>query len=234
MTNLKKSQSQKPRNLDWALIVALISLIGSAIFFMGQFSAKLTSTEERIKETNNKVDKLNDRLDGIIGEIKEKIDSNKITPSNDPIVFMDGRLGSGLNMGVASSGGISNWVEVSGYINMKYPAKQKWGSVFITVGEPTQKPRPARDYSNYRKIVLEMKGEKGGESILIGLKDKDNPDDGSESKARLTLTSDWATYELNLNENFKTADKKKLYVVTEFVFESRPQSILVRKIQFIK
>lgn len=240
MTNSKQAQTHKPRGLDWALIVSLVVLIGSAIFFMGQFSAKLNLTEERIKETNEKIEKIDDRLDGFIEEIKNaqenaKEDLKEIASlGNDPIVFMNGRLGSGLNMGVNTSGGFTNWVVVSNNISMKYPGQQSWGSVFITVGESTQPPRPARDYSKYSKILLEMKGEKGGETVLIGLKDKDDPDDGSESKLRLNLTNDWGVYELKIAENFVTANLKKLYVVTEFVFETKPQSIYVRKIQFIK
>lgn len=240
MTDSNKTPKQKPSKLDWMLIVSLLALIGSVIFFMGQFSAKLNIAESRIIEADEKIEKINNRLDGFIEEIKNVNENAKkdlketISSWTDPIVFIKGKLGSGLNMGVNTSDGITDWVRVSNNITMKYPGRQSWGAVFITIGEPTQPPRPARDYSKYNKLLIEMKGEKGGESVLIGLKDKDDPDDGSESKTRLNLTRQWGIYEIKIKENFITTDLKKLNVVSEFVFESKPQTIFVRKIQFVR
>lgn len=240
MTDSNKTPKQKPSKLDWMLIVSLLALIGSTIFFMGQFSAKLNIAESRIIDADEKIERINNRLDGFIEEIKNVNENAKkdlketISLWTDPIIFINGKLGSGLNMGVNTSDGITNWVKVSNNITLKYPGRQSWGSLFITIGEPTQPPRPARDYSKYNKLLIEMKGEKGDESVLIGLKDKDDPDDGSESKTRLNLTKQWGIYEIKLKENFITTDLKKLYVVSEFVFESKPQTIFVRKIQFVR
>jgi hypothetical protein len=152
---------------------------------------------------------------------------------NNSIVFLNGRLTSGLNMGVNSSDNQTGWVKIiDSSICMSYPANQIWGAVFITVGQPTHPPRPARNFSTYNQLVLELKGQKGGETVLIGVKDNEDPDDGSESKIRLNLTKEWAEYRINLRENFKTAELNKLYVVTEFVFEDKPQNICARKIQY--
>jgi hypothetical protein len=155
-------------------------------------------------------------------------------PPASPIVFLDGKLGSGLNMGVNTSEGQTNWVSMNGVdLCMSYPNMQKWGAVFITVGTPTNPPRPSKNYSSFNRLILELKGQNGGETILIGLKDNQDPDDGSESKVRLTLTNIWAEYSINVND-FQTAEMKNLYVVTEFVFENRSQTICARKIQFMK
>lgn len=158
------------------------------------------------------------------------------TLQENPFVLLDGKLGSGLNMGINTSEGITNWARMNGNeLCMSYPDKQFWGAVFITVGKPTQPPRPSKDFSRYRSLVLELKGEKGGETILIGFKDNQDPDDGSEAKLRLTLTKDWTQYPINdLAQNFPTAEFKNLYIVTEFVFEDKPQTICARKIQFLK
>ncbi|MBI5324256.1 MAG: hypothetical protein HZB41_03075 [Ignavibacteriae bacterium] len=241
MTNSKQNQTQKPRSLDWALIVALVTLIGSAIFFMGKFSANLESAHEKIKGSDEKIYELNRRIDNIFEEIKKAKDSAKedlkeiASQQDDPIVFSNGVLGSGLNMGVDSYEKRKNWANVSNKImTINYPGGQSWGSVFITIGEPTLPPRPARDYSKYRKLILELKGKKGGETVLIGLKDNYDLDDGSESKVRLNLTKDWGIYQIILYDNFTTADLTKLYVVTEFVFDTNPQTIYVRNIHFLK
>jgi hypothetical protein len=245
MNNTTKKQntshSYRPRNLDWALIVAIVTLIGSAIFFIGQLSAKLESANEKIETTNDNVEKLNDRLDNIILVIQnikiDKQDENKEVTAlgDDPNIYLNGKLGSGLDMGVNTSGGITNWVDASnGIIEMNYPKGQKYGSVYITVGKPTQPPRPGKNYSKFKKIIIEAKGKTGGETILVGLKDKNDPDDGSEAKVRLSLSKDWGIYELKLKESFSTADLTQLYVVTEFVFETQSKSVSVKRVLFVK
>ena len=81
-------------------------------------------------------------------------------------------------------------------------------------------------------MLVELKGENGA-TVSIGLKDNLDPDDGSESKYHITFTdSDWHVYEINLRDNFQSADLRKLYIVTEFVFASTSQNLKVRRIQF--
>jgi hypothetical protein len=231
----------KLRGLDWTLIITVLVLLGTCVYFMGEFNGRINSAHDKIADLSERVNKTDDRLDNIFEEIKNAQEKAKegikeISASQDnPIVFLNGRLGSGLNMGVNTSGGRTDWVKASGNeMCMSYPSGQSWGAVFITMGKPTQPPRPSKDFSAYRKIVLELKGAKGGEAVLVGLKDNQDPDDGSEAKIRLNLTKDWGNYEIKLAENFHTADLKKLYVVTEFVFESQAQTVCVRKIQFAK
>jgi hypothetical protein len=77
-----------------------------------------------------------------------------------------------------------------------------------------------------------MKGQRGGELVEVGVKDDTDPDDGSESKSRVRLQAEWQRVEIPLS-TFRTADLKRLYVVTEFVFAgSEPSTISVRRIAF--
>ena len=115
---------------------------------------------------------------------------------------------------------------------MTYPADQSWGAVFITVGKPTQPPRPSKDFSQFTALSVEMKGASGGETLEVGLKTNQQADDGSETKLPITLTPEWQTYVFPLSR-FNGAQATQLYVVAEFVFSgSKAQTVLVRKVQY--
>ncbi|MCB0571407.1 MAG: hypothetical protein KDC66_16665 [Phaeodactylibacter sp.] len=149
-------------------------------------------------------------------------------------VFLNGRLNPGLSYGIITSGGVSNWASVGAQgLCMAYPAHQEWGILYITIGYPTSPPRPSADLSKYKKLVVELKGEKGGEQVQVAIKDKDAPDDGSEAKFPIGLTNDWKTYEIDITNSFKGADMANLYVFASFEFGgAAPQNVCVRKIYF--
>jgi len=150
-------------------------------------------------------------------------------------IYVGKRLSSEYDMGVDSSGGRTDWLSnLNGSMCMAYPAGQSWGAVFITVGKPKDPPRPWKDFSEFQTILIELKGEYGGESVEVGLKDACDPDDGSESKIKISsLSADWLTYEFPLS-SFQTANLKKLYVVIEFVFtSSTAQTVYFRNIKYM-
>lgn len=133
-------------------------------------------------------------------------------------ILTGSQLSTGFDMGVNSSGGRTDWLKNEGdFMTMTYPAGQSWGSVFITVGASKQPPRPSKDFSAYDTLSVEMRGESGGEQLAIGLKTNEQPDDGTEAKSQVTLTSDWKTYKFPLAE-FSGTDLRSLYVPAEFVF----------------
>ena len=150
-------------------------------------------------------------------------------------VLIGAKLTSGFDMGVNSSGNKTNWLKTEGdHLKMSYPSDQSWGAVFITVGKPKQPPRPFRDLSAYNMLTIEMKGAVGGEQLEVGIKTNTQPDDGSETKVPVKLTSEWKPYQFRL-DRFGGADLDKLYVVTEFVF-SGPDSatVFARNISYSK
>lgn len=242
------------RRNGWNLgvLVAVVIAAATGLHRFGMLVGRTESAHERISRLEYQTDQLNQRLDekfeamndrfaSLLGAVEEvrQAAAHEIKPSNqsqgESAIFQEGRLTSGLDMGVNSSGGRTNWLEVSdGVMCMRYPPGQRWGAVFITVGQPTQTSRAARDFSSYRSLVIEARGVSGGEEVLIGLKDSTDPDDGSESKVLLSnLTTDWQRFEIGLSR-FRTADLTRLYVPTEFVFEGPPTAICVRKIEFIR
>ena len=163
------------------------------------------------------------------------------TPTPTPIpvdypILSEGILVTGFGMGVDDSQQLRNWVSQTGNIQMiQYPGGLDWGAVFITVGDPGSTPRPSRDFSQYTKLAIQMRGVSGGECVQIGMKDVDDPDDGSEKKKDVRLTADWSTEEFNLVSDFD-CQLNRVYVVTEFVFpcpgQNTAQTIEVRTIGF--
>ena len=86
------------------------------------------------------------------------------------------------------------------------------------------------DFSNLSKMLLEVKGRKG-EVVVVYLKDRDDINDGKESRYALKLRNDdWNTYEVTL-KNFTTADLPTFHIVG-FAFGPKPQTIFVRKLLF--
>lgn len=154
---------------------------------------------------------------------------------NEALIFSEGKLTKGLDMGVDTSGSRHKWVTIEDEVmTIAYPSDQTWGAVFMTVGPPTDVDRPTRDYSDYSKLVIEMRGDEGGEIVDIGVKDDTDPDTGTETKIPTRLTGEWKSYEFEI-QKFKTADLARLYVVTEFVFEDdRSSTIEVRSVKYVK
>lgn len=151
------------------------------------------------------------------------------------VVYNGDKLTTGFDLGVDSSERMHDWFKDSGNeFVMNYPSGQTWGAVFITVGKAKSSPqeRQFKNFSNFKTLIISMKGATGGEMVEIGIKDRKDPDDGSETKKKVTLTNMYSEYRFALHE-FKTADLQNLYVITEFVFgNSFPCEIFVNSIKF--
>lgn len=161
--------------------------------------------------------------------------------TSDFDVLSDGKIiaTTGFGMGIDDAAQKRNWMQLaSASLVMNYPGSLSWGAVFITVGgDPVATNRHWIDISACTRLSIEMKGEAGNEAVIIGIKDKDDPDTGSETRKSVILTSDWKVYEFLLSD-FKTCDLKKVYVVTEFVFpggsSSSAATVSVKSIKIFK
>lgn len=138
-------------------------------------------------------------------------------PDGDFVVF-GGHLTNGFDLGVESSEERRDWVEVAnGEMHMSYPSGQEWGTVFIVCGLVTDPPRPSLNFSEFSKIALTLRGISDQSVVRIGIKDRDDPDDGSEDLELRELSREWEICEFDL-DRFRTASLERLYVVAEFVF----------------
>jgi exo-beta-1,3-glucanase (GH17 family) len=134
------------------------------------------------------------------------------------------QLAAFYGMGVDTSHKRRDWLTTGEELEMAYPAKQDWGAVFITVGEPTNPPRPWRDFSGFDAITFELRGARGKEKVEVGIKDFADPSNGQEKKLIVrdvgtqyrTYTfrlADFASRQLQMPNGLR-----KLNVVVEFVF----------------
>lgn len=118
------------------------------------------------------------------------------------------------------------------YVILDYPSNTLlWGSPYFAI-EALNGRVTEMDFSKYTKVILEMKGEQGGEEFALMMKDKFDPPDGTESRVAIKLTDTWETYEVPTAQ-FKTADMKIIETPLGFVFiGDQGLKIHVRSIRF--
>lgn len=153
---------------------------------------------------------------------------------NEYPIYASGKVTAGYDIGVDSSANLNDWLfDLNGSMKMVYPANQTWGAVFFTVGSPVAPPRPSQDFSQFIVLSVDLKGENGGENLEIGIKDNTDPDDGTETKIKVTgLTTRWQTYTFLLS-SFSTADLAKIYLLIEFVFSGvDTQTVYFKNIKY--
>src|SRR4029077_16866645 len=107
-----------------------------------------------------------------------------------------------------------------------------------TVGTPVDLPnRPWKDFSAFDVLSVEMRGERGGEKVWLGVKTDSSPDDGGENKKELTLTTEFTWQDIPLSDLASSRlivprDLARLYVVCEFVFSDQAKTVYVRNVRY--
>ncbi len=148
-------------------------------------------------------------------------------------VFVGGLI-SRFDVGMETSGQRRQWLTANDKMMvLTYPANQQWGVMFISVGPPAPPGhRPSLDLSAYHSLVVDMRSAVDGQCVHIGIKDKNQPDDGSETTVQQCLTTQWSTITLPLSA-FTGVDLKHLYVVFEVLFHgSSSVTVEVRNVRY--
>ena len=97
-------------------------------------------------------------------------------------------------------------------IRIDYPGGDDWAVIYWgTMDSSSTDGLPNLDYSRFSKVILELKGENGGEVIRVHVKDVDYPNDTSPISVELTLTDEWQTWEIDVAE-FAPNDFSRLHV----------------------
>ena len=117
-------------------------------------------------------------------------------------------------------------------LHINYRGGAAWAGIwFAAAADQTNRLSP--DYSMYSKLLLELKGDAGGEKIVVNMEDRDDPADGSSTRYELQLSDQWRMYEINLSE-FETADLRILSVPFGFILFEEPVAFSVRNVRFVR
>jgi hypothetical protein len=150
-------------------------------------------------------------------------------------LLINGEVPTGFQLNYAASdifrGYTSNQED---YLVIEYPANSyAWASAYFSIDALYGRVNEM-DFSTYSKVTIEMRGETGGETFKIGMKDINDPADGTESKIKIKLTDEWKIYEFQTYQ-FLTADMNRIMVPLSFVFEGPiGEKINIRSVQFKK
>ena len=158
-------------------------------------------------------------------------------PATQPLVVLNSSavLASGFDILVNTSGGRTDWLSTTADgMLAAYPSGQQFGFVAgVLAGATAPGSRAGRDVSAYRTLQIQLRGAVGGEGVEIGIKDNTDPDDGTETKRAVVLTSSWQTLSFPLS-GFTTADLKRVYLVFELVFNGTTgRSVYFRDVRYV-
>jgi hypothetical protein len=116
-------------------------------------------------------------------------------------------------------------------LQINYKGDVEWAGIWFPAG--MLDAHVPMDYSGFDKLVLELKGNVGGETIHVNIEDRDDPPNGTSTKIALQLTDRWETYEIPLAD-FETADLEILTMPLGFVLYEEPVSFSIRSAKYIK
>jgi hypothetical protein len=147
--------------------------------------------------------------------------------ANDP------RVGSeAFAAGRPSPYDVNSFERIGDSLHIDYYGGAAWAGIWLGSSSVSSN-RQGLDYSTYDKLLLELKGDTGGEKILVNIEDAEDPADGMSTRIALQLSDSWQTYEIDLAD-FETADLSILYTALGFVFLEEPVSFSVRTAKFVK
>ena len=126
---------------------------------------------------------------------------------------------------------IETFQRIGDSLHIDYSGGVEWAGIWFNAGTSLASGWSA-DYSMFDKLVLEMKGDVGGEKIHLNIEDLDDPMDGTSTKVTLQLTDQWETYEIDLAE-FVTAELEILRTPFGFVFYQDAVSFSVRTAKYV-
>jgi exo-beta-1,3-glucanase (GH17 family) len=148
-------------------------------------------------------------------------------------IYISG-LEKGFSLGVETSDHQHQWLTAqNGVLLLTYPAHQQWGGMFIMVGQPVPLgQRSSLDLSRYRSLMVDLRAGANGQCIALGIKDRTQPDDGSEIRVQRCLRTEWTTVVLPLSL-FTNVDLTHVYVVFELIFQGPSSAtVQVRNIRY--
>ncbi len=121
------------------------------------------------------------------------------------------------------------------YVGFTINPNLEWAAAMFIVDTLGTYNKAGKNFSEFNSIQLELKGEHGDEKLQLVLKDKFDPDDGTESKVDIQLTTNWQTFKFDLRKNFLNADLKNLNMMAGFVaLNTKDMKFYIKNIRFLK
>ena len=126
----------------------------------------------------------------------------------------------------------NSFVRSGDSLHIDYQGGAAWAGIWLAAGAGVlQQQSP--DFSTYSTLLLELKGDTGGETIIVNMEDRDDPADGTSTRIKLQLSDQWQTYEIDLTR-FETADLRILSTPLGFVFFEEPVAFSIRTARFVR
>jgi hypothetical protein len=147
--------------------------------------------------------------------------------ANDPRVSYEASIA-----GRKSPFDFNSFQRIGDSLHIDYHGGAAWAGIWLEAGT-AEIGRQTVDFSMYSTLLLELRGDAGGEKVIVNMEDGDDPADGSSTRYKLQLSDQWQTYEIDLAE-FRTADLSILAVPVGFIFFEEPMSFSVRTARFIE
>lgn len=160
------------------------------------------------------------------GQVSWHIYTLLSSDANDPRVSEEASAGA-----LPSPYDTNSFQRIGDSVHIDHGGGVAWAGIWFSAGTH-ERDRKSLDYSMYSKLVLELKGDEGGEKIVVNMEDSDDPADGTSTRYEIELSNQWQTYEIELAE-FKTADLTKLSIPLGFIFLDEPVSFSVRTAKFV-
>lgn len=130
--------------------------------------------------------------------------------------------------------GLQSIQRQDGALHIEWPGGADWASVYWgPLHGGGGSGRASWDMTRFSKLVVELKGDRGGESLGVLVKDADYPDDISPVSVDVTLGQDWQSFEIDLAD-YAPNDFSRMHIPLGFVIfpADEPLSFSVRNARY--
>lgn len=115
-------------------------------------------------------------------------------------------------------------------LRIRYPGGADWAGFWLAVGNSSM-GRLSLDYSDFDRVLIELKGDIDGEPLRLTFEDRT----GSEGRVEVdvTLSDEWKTYEIGVAE-LDSINVEEIRVAIGFLFIGPdPKSFQVRNVRYV-
>lgn len=133
-----------------------------------------------------------------------------------------------------------SFAKVKDALKITYPAGQRGAVLSIRIGQSGNAPGPWKGMSDFAAVSVELRGARGRENVLIGIKDSADSDYGTYTRVPLrNIRTDLQTYTIPLSrfaplQVLSRDAPTQPNLVLQFHFVGpRAQTIYIRTIQYV-